>query len=89
MRNILLQGFTNLLFETKRNEKVTNHVKPQYAKNCTNAALHKSDRHFILVSNHTKGGQYKKYLKYNDLDIASKKMVYDTAANNGWNRCVD
>ena len=43
----------------------------------------------VLAADNPQSRQDKKYFKNNDLDKTSKKMVNDSAADNGWNSCVD
>ena len=71
-------------------KKTINHVKPQYAKVSAQLRLYiNSETPLVLISDQAKGCQHKKDLKYNNLNKASKKMVYDTAAYDCRYRRVD
>jgi len=62
-------------------KRIINHVKPQYADGSAQLRLYiNSKTPLVLISDQAKGCQYKKDLKYNNLNKTSKKMVYDTAA---------
>jgi len=43
----------------------------------------------VLAADNSQSRQNKKYFKNNDLHKASKKMVHNSAADNGRDSCVD